>query len=135
MRKPKEPLEGLAVAFVPSGVPGTFCVVATVPNYPAPIGIVWYAAAHTRRTFMVISSYVDPRWRRRGVRTRLNAAIFEGYSPEVVDRIVTTHGTKKEGGEAFMKATGYRFVPDPFGGSWVLTRQAFLASQKRRAAR
>jgi hypothetical protein len=83
---------------------GQIFYVCYVPNHSGPIGFVWGTGHGDRKEgrFEVSGSYVEPWARRHGVRTFINKTIFTHYPV-----IVSNHGSK-EGGLAFLKASGYR---------------------------
>jgi hypothetical protein len=82
---------------------------------PAPVGLVWgIAHGGKKQSFHVYGSYVHEWARRQGVRTRINQAIFEHYD------VIVTGGGSKDGGEAFLKAAGYK--SHPATGQWFLER-------------
>ena len=89
-------------------------------HWTCPIGFVWGISAG--RCFFVMNSYVDPYFRRRGVRTLLNKQIHEH------NKIIQTQTGTKEGGKAFLKASGYKH--DRVRNDWILVRSR--KSQKKR---
>lgn len=91
---------------------GQLMYVLFVTTFIAPIGFVW--GWPEGNSFMVAGSYVLPTQRRCGVRTRINKIIFEHYE------VIRTIEGSKEGGLAFMKASGYRYhAPSK---TWYLKR-------------
>jgi hypothetical protein len=81
---------------------------------PMPLGFVWGIAA-TKNRFEVYGSYVPAFARRLGVRTALNEKIHEHFD------LITTVSGSKDGGMAFMKATGYRYSKETDG--WYLHKK------------
>lgn len=110
-KKWKPEMSGAWVTYGKIGF-GQMIYVLYVPNHTVPIGLVW-GEPHAER-FNVAGSFVQPWARRNGVRTKINAAIFEHYKA-----IVTASGSK-DGGLAFMKASGYQHNRDL--DLWSLTR-------------
>lgn len=73
-----------------------------VPNFAGPLGFVW-GVAHGKERFDTYGSFVEATSRRFGVRTRINREIQKYF-----EVIATDQGTK-DGGTAFLKASGYRY--------------------------
>jgi hypothetical protein len=75
----------------------------------SPIGVVWTLEQYSKVTattiIEVLDSYVLPRYRRRGVRTKIQECMLNRAERVVVR---STEGSK-EGGEAFMRAAGYTY--------------------------
>jgi hypothetical protein len=95
----KPDMSGAWVTWAPIGF-GQRVYVAYVPNFAAPVGLVW--GAGQGETFTVAWSYVPPFARRSGVRARINQQILADY------RVIATHCGSKDGGEQFIKAQGYK---------------------------
>lgn len=96
-------IEDVYVSWTPIGQ-GILLYHAWEPKYPAPIGFVWgMPRAHKDKgTFDVFGSFVQTWARRHGVRTKINEQILKHS-----ELIITSNGTK-EGGAAFLKASGYK---------------------------
>lgn len=77
------------------------------------------------RTFIVHGSFVHPSYRRCGIRSMINDAIFAHLGVE----LIRSDGGTAEGGDAFMTRTGYK--RDAQGG-WYVTREVW---QQRRDGR
>jgi hypothetical protein len=88
-----------------------------VPDQTTPIGLVWGETYRTEKKsiFHNHGSFVQPWARRQGVRTKLNEEILKQF-----DVIETGQGSK-EGGLAFLKASGYK--QSKVTGAWQLTRK------------
>jgi len=112
----KPEIEKAWVTWVSIGF-GQMLYACYVPNNPFPIGFAWGSAANhdgKYSSFHVAGSFV-PTWaRRRGVRTRINQAIFEHHY------LITTVSGSKDGGLKFLKAAGYRYSKQT--GLWYLRR-------------
>ena len=82
----------------------------------SPLAFVWglpYAAGNGKKSrFEVLGSYTIAAARRLGLRTELNRAIHRDY-----DVITTQHGSR-DGGLAFLRASGYAL--DRGTGIWSL---------------
>ncbi|QOJ04342.1 MAG: hypothetical protein HRU71_12965 [Planctomycetia bacterium] len=95
----------------------------------AALGVVYGVEATDRRnrcrTFIVHGSFVHPSYRRCGIRSMINDAIFANLGVELIR---SDSGTA-EGGADFMTRTGYK--RDAQGG-WYITREVW---QQRRAGR
>jgi hypothetical protein len=95
------------------------------PEMIAPIGFVWVTAVGGKvSSATVLSSYTRPYFRRRGARTRLNEELFKSVE------IIQTKQGSKEGGAAFLKASGY--THDPIRDDWYLLAKPKTKAAKRR---
>lgn len=101
---------------------GLWFVALWSPQFNTAVGVVFGTVGEDRqsgdKTFVSHGSFVNPRLRRRGIRTRLNDVIFANLK---VDMIRSACGSN-EGGEAFMRRTGYQRWKD---GSWYVRREAW----------
>lgn len=111
-----------------SGVPGTWALQGFSPSFPAPVAMVWVRFNFMPKAVEVIHSWVHESWRRQGVRTRANEFIFSSLSPDFAERVVTESGSE-HGGEAWMKALGYRRHAN---GYWYVTRAQFARAVRAR---
>lgn len=85
------------------------------PDFPSPVGVVWVIGYGGKTpTADVLHAYTLPYFRRRGV----CALIHEQLLTEYV--VLRTGEGSKEGGAAFLHATG--FTPDPVRGDWFRRR-------------
>jgi GNAT superfamily N-acetyltransferase len=102
------------VQCVPVGF-GVLQYTAFHPSYPAPAGMVWVIGyGGDVPTADVLHSYTLPFFRRRGIRSLINAELLKEYS------IIRTSGGSKEGGAAFLRAAGY--THDKVRGDYFLKR-------------
>lgn len=102
----------LRFAFVTdSGVPGTMCLVAIIPSSPIPVGIVWYRVGEVNR-LDILSSYVEPRLRRLGIRTAIHERMFYSYS--TVTKYYTGQGNEMS--TPWLKKNGFKKSAD----GWLL---------------
>ena len=69
-------------------------------NFIGPSGLVW--GFRVGKRFEVLHSYVMPFARRQGVRTWINAEILKDGV-----QVITTYEGSKDGGAAFLRASGY----------------------------
>jgi hypothetical protein len=86
--------------------PGTYAVTATIPSWPVPMGVVWFRDVGNT-AIETLSSFVDSRVRRCGVRTQIHRWMLASFPS--VNRIITTSGT--DYGLAWLKATGFKVNP------------------------
>lgn len=84
-------------------IPGTRCVIATIPDMSFSVGTVWYTLVDAG-TCSIETSYVEPWARRLKVRTRLNQWIIDAYPK--LKRITTGQGISKAS-RRWMKKQGY----------------------------
>ena len=106
-----------------TSIPGTWALLAIVPYMPVPIGIVW-VRWNALKQLEILDSHVNDQFRRQGVRTKMNTHLFETFSSLYV--IVTGRGSKE--GAAWMKATGYREMPN----GWSVTRRRWFQNLKQK---
>lgn len=103
---------------------GLWFVALWSPELHTAVGIVYGTLVDDprsgERTFISHGSFVNPSLRRRGIRTKLNDVIF-GNMP--VDIIRSERGSA-EGGEEFMRRTGYR--RDELG-NWFVRKETWEA--------
>jgi GNAT superfamily N-acetyltransferase len=75
------------------------------PDWCGPVGVVWVIPVGGDADMLhVLGSYTVPTYRRRGVRTRIQAEMKKHCR-----LIHTWTGSKNEGGEAFLKSAGYTY--------------------------
>ncbi len=94
---------------------GLMAVEASVESLPGPIAFVYFRFDGNNTYATVMQSFVHDAMRRNGIRTQINNWLFKTY-PQLT-HIVTERGSP-EGGEAFMKASGYKYD----GHYWRLKR-------------
>ena len=86
--------------------PGTYAVTACIPSCPVPMGIVWFRDIGNTG-IESLSSFVDPRVRRCGVRTAIHRWMLRTFPN--VNRVIATSGT--DYGMGWMKAAGFKVNP------------------------
>lgn len=103
-----------------NGITQIYCM---PEEWVIPVGFVWglhIGGGNTGKLrFDVYDSYVPEKFRRQGIRSRINRAIFEELECEVI----TTHDGSDAGGLAFLKHWHYHL--DPSSGIWCLTRRTW----------
>ena len=85
-------------------LPGCEEIHLCVECLPWPVGMVWYRWVGNS-TIETLHSYVFERLRRCGIRTALHESLIQSY-PQAT-RFITASGSK-DGGEAWLKATGFK---------------------------
>jgi hypothetical protein len=99
-----------------TSIPGVIVAEALEKTFPMPVGVVWWRFILKNTAIEILGCYVTVFYRRKGVMTYLHEQLFAAY-PDV-QKIVTEDGSK-EGGKAFMLASGYKKA----GPVWELLRK------------
>jgi GNAT superfamily N-acetyltransferase len=95
-----------------SGMPATCAVVAIYPEYPAPVGVLWYR--HTMANLIeILNVYTHEFYRRRGVATAMLFKLRQWYPKRMV---CTAHGNHRS--TPWLVKNG--FTHQPHG--WFLTK-------------
>lgn len=111
-----------------TGVPGTWSMVGTHPNWPFPVAFVWFRYSLDNKRLEVLNSFVTDGIRRNGFRTRAQSEIFKMFGD--IDRIETQLGS--ESGTKWMEAVGYK---QNKSGLWGITRRQFERSTQNETFR
>jgi hypothetical protein len=98
------------------------------PDWMGPIGVVWVIGVGGDADMAhVLGSYTVPTYRRRGVRTAIQQTLKAHF------RLIQTWSGSKDGGEAFLKASGYTF--DRRRRDWFVLTGKVTKKPRRRPRR
>lgn len=95
-----------------AALPGVYTLEAYIHAVPQPIGMVWYCRTGNT-TLEILNSWVNPRIRRQGVRTKIHKYMLTIAG---IDTIVTLGSTKLS--LPWLKKMGFKKQES---GDWVLT--------------
>ena len=95
-----------------SGIPGTNMLIATMPCFVYPLGIIWYSvrAKRQRAEIKIVHTYVHEQLRRCRIRSRLHGYLLTLYHPYCV-----TTQLAKGPAEKCLLSMGFKYK----NGEWV----------------